>query len=76
MTKTDKTPNSAVVNINGTKWVVYKDPSEDKPVVMLFGDDYNTFIPCDPPPFQGNECVHGYTEECISGQIWCLFNPE
>jgi len=75
MAHKDKHNHTVVVEIDGKKWVIHKQKDKDKPDVIAFGDDFNTFLPCDPPVIQGSECPHGYTEECINNEVWCILNP-
>jgi len=58
-----------VVMLDGKKFVAHMD-KEGKPQIIAFGGSFDTGIPC--PPTQGNECPHGYDEECINGTIWCM----
>lgn len=62
-----------IVELGGKKYVAHLD-KKGGPVILPMGADYNTFIPC--PPVQGNECVLGYHEECVNGEIWCISGPE
>lgn len=35
------------------------------------GSSYETGIPCDPPDIKGDECLPGYSPECVNNYIVC-----